>query len=200
MIYNLFPQPVAVYKLERDLTRQELSFIKNQETRPNESNKTSVDSRILHNKEMTKLKEFIEIKVAEYFQTVYNPKTNVDLQIIQSWTNYTEPGQFHHKHNHPNSFVSGVFYPQANIETDKIHFYRDGFQQITFDSKNWNIWNSQLWWLEVGTNFLILFPSSLTHMVETVKGNQTRISLSFNTFPNGSVGDEIGLSGLKINV
>jgi hypothetical protein len=41
MIHNLFPQPVAIYKLERDLTAKELSFIKGQETRPNMGNKTS---------------------------------------------------------------------------------------------------------------------------------------------------------------
>jgi hypothetical protein len=43
MIHNLFPQPVGMYKLERDLTAKELSFIKGQETRPNMGNKTSVE-------------------------------------------------------------------------------------------------------------------------------------------------------------
>jgi hypothetical protein len=38
MIHNLFPTPVAIYKLERDLTAKELSFIKGQETRPNMGN------------------------------------------------------------------------------------------------------------------------------------------------------------------
>ena len=45
---------------------------------------------------------------------------------------------------------------------------------------------------------MVLFPSSLTHMVETVQGDQQRISLSFNTFPVGSVGDEMNLTGLQI--
>jgi hypothetical protein len=45
MIHNLFPTPVAIYKLERDLTAKELSFIKGQETRPNMGNKTSRTTR-----------------------------------------------------------------------------------------------------------------------------------------------------------
>jgi hypothetical protein len=45
---------------------------------------------------------------------------------------------------------------------------------------------------------LILFPSSLTHMVPTIQGEQTRISLSFNTFPVGTVGEEMDLTGLKL--
>ena len=198
MLHNLFPQPVGIYKLDRDLTAKELSFIKGQETRPNMGNTTSVDNTILRNKELTKLRDFIETSVADYFTTVHNPKHKVDLKITQSWANYTEPGQWHHKHAHPNSFVSGVFYPQANRETDKIYFYRAGFQQIKFPPENWNIYNSESWWFEVGTGDLVLFPSSLEHMVETVQGNQTRISLSFNTFPVGSIGEEVSLTGLQI--
>ena len=34
-IHSLFPQPVGVYKLDRDLTDKEIGFIKGQETRPN---------------------------------------------------------------------------------------------------------------------------------------------------------------------
>ena len=198
MIHNLFPTPVGIYKLDRDLTEEELDFIKGQETRPNQGNTTSVDNFILGRTELTNLRDFLETKVAEYFATVYNPKHKVNLRITQSWCNYTKPGQFHHKHAHPNSFVSGVFYPQANSETDRIYFYRDGYQMIKLPPEQWNVWNSESWWFEAGTGTLILFPSSLTHMVDTVKGDQTRISLSFNTFPVGAVGEEIDLTGLKL--
>jgi len=198
VIHSLFPTPVAIYKLDRELTEKELSFIKSQETRANTGNVTSTDNTILRNYSMTKLRDFIESNVSEYFKSIYSPKHDVSLRVTQSWINYTEPGQYHHKHAHPNSFVSGVFYPQANRETDKIYFYRDGFQQIKFPPSDWNIWNSESWWFEVGTGDLILFPSSLIHMVETVKGEDTRISLSFNTFPVGLVGDEMDLTGLKL--
>jgi hypothetical protein len=35
-------------------------------------------------------------------------------------------------------------------------------------------------------------------MVETVKGEDTRISLSFNTFPVGNIGEEVDLTGLQL--
>jgi len=197
-IHNLFPQPIGRYKLDRDLTEKELDFIKGQETRPNMGNVTSVNNTILRHKTMTKLRDFIESSVSDYFVTIHNPKHKVNLRITQSWCNYTEPGQWHHKHAHPNSFVSGVFYPQANRETDKIYFYKDGFQQIKLPPENWNVWNSDSWWFDVGTGDLVLFPSGLEHMVETVQGDQTRISLSFNTFPVGNIGEEVNLTGLQI--
>jgi uncharacterized protein (TIGR02466 family) len=200
MISNLFPIPVALYKLDRELTEDELVFIKGQEIRPNMGNITSVDNMILCNHKMTKLRDFIESGILEYFKTVHNPKYNVNLRITQSWINYTGPEQYHHKHNHPNSFVSGVFYPQANRDTDKIHFYRDGYPQIQLPPNEWNTWNSDSWWFAVGTGDLILFPSSLSHMVETVKSKDTRISLSFNTFPVGQIGEAEKLTELNLNV
>ena len=199
MIHSLFPIPVGIYKLGRDLTDKEVGFIKGQETRPNVGNLVSANNPILKAKELTKLRDFIESSVSDYFATVYNPNHKVDLRITQSWCNYTEPGQYHHKHAHPNSFVSGVFYPQANRETDKIYFYKSDFQQIKLSPENWNIWNSESWWFEVGTGDLILFPSSLAHNVEPVEGNQTRISLSFNTFPIGNIGEKLDSTSLNIS-
>jgi uncharacterized protein (TIGR02466 family) len=199
MIHNLFPQPVGIYKLNRELTDKEINFIKNQDTRPNAGNVTSVNNTILCHKAMTKLRDFIESSVSDYFATIYNPKYEVNLRITQSWCNYTERGGWHHKHAHPNSFLSGIFYPQANREIDKISFYRTGFQQIKLTPENWNMWNSESWWFEVDTGDLILFPSSLEHMVETVQSDEMRISLSFNTFPVGNIGEEVDLTRLSLN-
>ena len=198
MIHNLFPTPIGKYELDRNLTEEELLFLKNQKTRLNMGNTTSVNNLILKDKQLTKLRDFIETKVSEYFVEVYRPKHKVNLKITQSWTNYTDKGQYHHKHEHPNSFVSGVFYVQADKEKDKIYFFKSEYRQIKFPPSKWNIWNSDSWWFDVGVGNLILFPSSLTHMVETVQNEKTRISLSFNTFPVGQVGDEMGLTGLQV--
>jgi hypothetical protein len=80
---------------------------------------------------------------------------------------------------------------------DKIYFYRDGYQQIKLPTDQWNLHNSESWWFEVGAGDLMLFPSSLTHMVETVQGDE-RVSLAFNTFPVGYVGEEESLTALHL--
>lgn len=198
MIHNLFPIPIGRYELDRDLTDKELSFLKTQETRSNTGNITSTNNTILKSEELVDLKSFIESKVSDYFTEIYRPKNKIELKITQSWTNYTENGQYHHKHEHPNSFVSGVFYIQADKAKDKIYFYRNGYQQIKIPPSDWNLWNSESWWFEVGTGDLVLFPSSLTHMVHTVESDKTRISLAFNTFPVGNLGDESELTGLSL--
>ena len=134
----------------------------------------------------------------EYFKTVHEPKDDVSLYITQSWANYTDPGQYHHKHAHPNSFISGVFYPQADRSVDKIYFYKSGYERIKVAPQNWNHWNSESWWFEVGAGDLILFPSNLEHMVETKVGNETRVSIAFNTFLKGHIGVDESLTGLQL--
>jgi uncharacterized protein (TIGR02466 family) len=197
-IHNLFPIPVAFFKFGRDLTEAELEFIKGQEHYANEGNTTSKDRKILKNKELTELRDFIEDSMLEYFKTVYAPKNEVSLYLTQSWANYTEVGQYHHKHTHPNSLVSGVFYPQADKSVDKIYFYKDGYENINIPPAEYNPYNSQSWWFEVGAGDLIFFPSSLTHMVQTKEGDNTRISIAFNTFLKGYIGSDESLTGLHL--
>lgn len=194
-IHNLFPLPVAFFN--RPVTDEEAVFVKGLETRANTGNTTSTNNFVL--KSMTPLRSWIEDCVADYFKATTAPKHNVNLKITQSWVNFSESGQYHHKHAHPNSFVSGVYYLQTNPD-DRIYFYKDQYQQIKFPTDNWNAYNSESWWFEAEVGKLILFPSSLTHMVPTVRGDVTRISLSFNTFPVGMVGEEMDLTGLKLEV
>ena len=197
-ITNLFPTAVGFSKLDRDLTEEELLFIKEQVRYPNEGNTTSENRKILKSVEMTEIRAFIEDAMLEYFKSVYAPKNDVTPYITQSWANYTDKGQYHHKHAHPNSIISGVFYPQADRESDRIYFYKDGYERIKVPTENWNHLNSESWWYETGAGDLIIFPSNLTHMVQTKQGDGTRISISFNTFVKGYIGSDESLTGLHL--
>lgn len=197
-INNLFPIPVAFFNLGRDLTDIENEFIKNQDHYANEGNTTSKDRKILKNKELTELREFIEDSVTEYFKSVQAPKYDVSLYLTQSWANYTEAGQYHHKHSHSNSIVSGVFYSQANRNVDRIYFYKEGYERIKLPTDDYNLYNSDSWWFEVGSGDLILFPSNLAHMVQTKEDENTRISIAFNTFLKGYIGSDESLTGLHL--
>lgn len=187
-INNLFPIPVVFFPLDPGVTRQEIEFIKSLPQRANMGNTTSADSYLAKRPEMARLVEFFNKSVEQYVQAIYAPKREVNLRITQCWANYTNPGQYHHKHEHPNSLVSGVFYVQTDPQVDRIYFYRAGYQTIKITTENFNMFNSESWWFESTPNTLILFPSSLSHNVDQVKAEDTRISISFNTFPVGSCG------------
>ena len=196
--HNLFPTSVSFFELGREFSAKENKFLLNLEQKPNDGNTTSKERHLLDDPKLASLREFVDASVSAYFKEIYSPKNEVNLRITQSWVNYTKPGQWHHKHAHPNSFISGVFYIKANKETDRIHFFKDGYQQIKLPVDQFNLYNSESWWLPVGAGELILFPSSFTHMVEAVKGEDLRVSMSFNTFPVGYVGDDDSLTGLHL--
>jgi len=198
IISSIFPTPIYISKLNRDLTIKESSFIDKTklDVYNNEGNKTSNDNYILNNKVFKDLKKELDLKVQDYFDKVVSPANKVTPYITQSWLNYTETNQYHHKHQHPNSLVSGVFYINCNEEFDKIKFFNDKYQTIKIEIKDWNLWNAESWWFSVKTGDVILFPSSLTHMVETKQGDNTRISLAFNVFIKGTIGNNKSLTEL----
>jgi len=197
-IHNLFPTPVGSYGVEHKLSKKEMKFLLDQPQRNNMGNTTSVDNKILDNDELATFRKALELKLNMFFHEVYSPKYDVSLRITQSWVNYTKKGQYHHKHRHPNSFISGVYYIQST-ETDKIYFYNGRVDVLKLPPSNWNIWNSESWWFEAVKGTLYLFPSTLEHMVETVNADKTRVSLSFNTFLVGKVGEDMDLTGLDLD-
>ena len=200
-INSIFPTPIYMSKLDRKLTPLELKFIdKNKKTfTKNDGNITSNNNYILNEKPFTNIKKELDLRVKDYFEKVISSTTTVTPYITQSWLNYTETNQFHHKHEHPNSLVSGVFYINCHKELDKIKFFKkDIYQMIKPETKNWNLWNSETWWFTVKTSDIIMFPSSLTHMVETKEGNNTRISLAFNVFIKGKIGSNKNLTELVL--
>ena len=189
-VNGIFPTPVYISKLDRNLTKKELLFIDKTklDVYKNEGNTTSNDNYILNHNSFKNLKEDLDLRVQDYFDKIICPENNVKPYITQSWLNYTETNQYHHKHQHPNSLVSGVFYINCDEKFDKIKFFKEDYKTIRPKIKTWNLFNSESWWFSVKTGDIILFPSSLVHMVENKEGTNTRISLAFNVFVKGIIG------------
>lgn len=198
IIHNLFPTAVGTFNLGSDLTTEDLTFISNLELRGNKLNLTSADTYLFKRPELAKIAKFCNDSLQEYFQHTYAPTYNVRPYITQSWANYTNKGQSHHKHRHPNSIISGVFYVQAIKDIDRIIFENPISEILKLPTDEFNAYNSDSWWLGAETGQLLLFPSSLLHLVEEVTTETTRISISFNTFFKGYIGEETNLTLLNI--
>jgi len=199
-IQGIFPTPIYISKINRKLSIKELSFIDKTKFNvyKNKGNVTSNNNYILNENVFKNLKKYLNLKVQDYFNKIICPTNNITPYITQSWLNYTETNQYHHQHAHPNSLVSGVFYINSDERFDKITFFNEKYKTIKPEIKNWNVWNSESWWFPVKTGDIILFPSSLIHMVETKQGDNTRVSLAFNIFVKGILGDNKELTELKL--
>jgi uncharacterized protein (TIGR02466 family) len=192
----IFPTPVMSNNIDRDFVKEELAYIKSQSTciNRNQSNVTSSNTYILNEPEMANLKKFVTDQLNEYVKQVYKPKYKSEAFVTQSWLNWTKKGEFHHKHNHPNSFISGVLYISTDLTKDKITFHRAGYRQLQLASDTFDIYNSDSWWFNVKTGDIVMFPSSLTHHVEDVIADDVRVSLAFNSLIKGALGDNKSLT------
>jgi uncharacterized protein (TIGR02466 family) len=199
-IHSLFPVPIYQTSLDRNFSTKENLFFNKQKnkTRKIEGNSVSLNTYILEDPCLKQLKKELLNAVDKYYINIIDAKDKINPYITQSWLNYSNKGDYHHSHEHPNSLVSGVFYIKADEQKDKITFHKNFYSTIKLRPKNYNLWNSLSWWIPVKSGDILLFPSYLNHSVETKEDNDIRISLAFNTFLKGSLGNNRDLSELNL--
>ena len=161
-------------------------------------NVSSKNSYVLNDKPFNNIKKQLLNHITKYFDEVISTSDKIVPYITQSWLNYTKENEYHHSHAHPNSFVSGVLYINANKENDKIIFEKNKYQAIDLTKKDFNLYNSDTWFFPVHTGDLIMFPSDTQHKVEYKRGNNIRTSIAFNIYIKGIVGNLIKLTELKL--
>jgi uncharacterized protein (TIGR02466 family) len=200
-IQLLFPTPVFFKNINTEITKEELDhldYIEKNESHLNSGNKTSTNTYILNLDIFKNLKDIINGYILHYFYNVLDINKGIKPYITQSWLNFTDEERFHHIHTHSNSVVSGVYYFNADIDSDNITFYREMYEQIKLNRDSFNSFNSNAWTFNVKTGDLILFPSNLGHGVNVKKGKNKRISLAFNTFIKGEIGEKNYLNMLSL--
>ena len=197
-LLGLFPTPLLICSYPDDFD-EELEWIKKQEVEEDYRGlrNQSKDTFILDNKELGKIRQFIE-------NELYNFKNETlviedELVITQSWLNVNGKGASHHYHNHPNSIVSGVWYPQIDEDLPPIKFSDARDKPIDLKYRSFNFFNSETFMLPMNKGELLLFPSHLNHEVPSNQSDEVRISLSFNTWVRGDIGDVANLTYIPFN-
>ena len=198
-IQGLFSTPVGAYKLDRNFSLNEKKAVDLclQDLTNNIGNKFSKNTSVLNIPELCDIRDFCEESLKQFNTEIYG-ETKTQFRITQSWLNISEVNQFHHKHRHPNSYISGVLYVETS-EDDKINFYNPSVRPNYYQEQPtmFNQFNSSVWWLPATERLLYLFHSDLEHEVPPVTSKK-RISLSFNTFFDSDFGSEIFLTHLPI--
>ena len=198
-LYGIFPTPIYISKLNK-FTKKQLNYVDKLSLNINKNmgNVSSKNSYVLNDKPFNNIKKQLLNHITKYFDEVISTSDKIVPYITQSWLNYTKENEYHHSHAHPNSFVSGVLYINANKENDKIVFEKNKYQGIDLTKKDFNLYNSDSWFFPVHTGDLIMFPSDTQHKVEYKRGNNIRTSIAFNIYIKGIVGNLIKLTELKL--
>lgn len=143
----------------------------------------------------------------EEVHTYLDLKKDIKLQLTECWVNKTLRYERHHNHRHPNSFLSGVYYPEDNnapIQFSHPNLWFEHFRSMDLtNSMNIDEMRGRLFGPSVTGKYfpkkgsLLIFPSHIQHHVPVAK--QTRYSIAFNTFFSGTIGTNYG-SKLEIKV
>lgn len=195
-ILNLFPTPVytGTVNISKEETEYVLSSVEN--THGNMyGNLTSNDNYILNNEIFTNINAQISEHIKNYVKDIIG-SNDASLITTQSWLNYNPPGSSHHTHSHKNSIVSGVIY--FTESPSKLMFFNYDEPWVEPSLSHPTPYNSNMVSLPVEQNTIVLFPSHLRHGVDINEKETTRISLAFNTFYTGIIGDASGLSKLEL--
>lgn len=202
-IIPLFSSPVYQVNLQDELILDDYNKILSDilsdefEIQPNQGNFLSKDTTFLNRYTNTSFYSVLSSHIKNYFYNVLNANLDIEIYITDSWVNIAKPGEWHHKHHHPNSIISGVYYFSVDPNSAPILFDSPRKSEIDFKRSKLDILSASSWGLPTPACTLYLFPSYLDHSVPINKTIKNRISLSFNTFIKGPI-NSTPLSSLEL--
>ena len=103
-------------------------------------------------------------------------------QITACWATVLARGAAHKMHQHPNNFLSGVYYIRTHPGANTINFHdprnqtgiiRPPVVELTAENTDQVV-------VSVKDGTLLVFPSYLQHSVDANRSDQERVSVSFN--------------------
>ena len=110
-----------------------------------------------------------------------------DIEVTGCWINMNAQGAAHSAHSHPNNFLSGTYYVEAQDGADTIYFHdprpqtgiiRPHVTELTAENTDQSA-------VPVRNGTLLMFPAWLQHSVPPNTSRHRRVSVSFNImFPS----------------
>lgn len=131
----------------------------------------------------------------EQVQKKVFPNLTGKLKLTSVWLNRATKMQFHHKHSHSNSIVSGILYiTDSNHGGDTVFYLKNPWYQIHNDGHILLDPNNDVHYelessIKPKRGKLIIFPSTVKHKVTPLIDNSIRYTIAFNTFLDGNLGN-----------
>lgn len=192
-IEALFPMPLGIFEYhEADTARRLIVEWVNAQARryvQNDANITLEEFQLHLQPCMSGLVQFFHASVRSFIEA--QGQDVPEIAITQCWLNVNRPGERHHRHHHPNSFISGVYYLDSSPDAGGIVFHRPGLLELEPAKLRGTPFTFDIWKEPPETGRLLLFPSRLEHSVEPNQSGRDRLSISFNTMFRGPIGSHL---------
>ena len=125
--------------------------------------------------DFTKLVETIALSVAQNLGVDKYP-----LMITGCWANINPPGTYHPTHNHPNNYLSGVYYVAVPATGSHLLFQDPRPTTIMPQVAKHSRITANASVAQTQPGRMVIFPAWLRHHVPTNEGTTERISIAFN--------------------
>jgi len=199
-VVALFAEPVFRMDVSHAISPEQVEFIKKLKMVQNQVNLISENLYIFEEPKLKSIKKAVQECLDIYAGEVMGIPQK--LYVTQSWSLINMPNIGMHGHSHSNSIVSGSLYycdmptPLSNMIFNRHNDYQR--LEITPERGRRNIYNTPMNVVVPKAGEVILFSSSLTHVVETNRAPTPRHSIAFNTFIKGKIGDFRDVSELVL--
>jgi uncharacterized protein (TIGR02466 family) len=125
--------------------------------------------------DFTRLVEIVAKSVAQYLQVEQFP-----LMITGCWANINPPGSYHPTHNHPNNYLSGVYYVAVPDTGSHLVFQDPRPVLIMPRTATIGRVTANACIAQPQPGRMVIFPSWLRHHVPSNEGTTERVSIAFN--------------------
>ncbi len=199
-VQPLFAEPIFRINIGEAISKEQVDFIKGLKMVPNQVNLISENLYIFNEPQLKSINDAVHNALDIYAKDIMG--ITQKLYVTQSWSLLNHPNTGMHGHSHSNSIISGSLYfcdlptPVAGMIFDRHRTYQQ--IQLEPEAKRRNLFNTPLNKIEPKKNELILFSSSLQHLVEVNAASQPRYSIAFNTFVRGKLGSLRNVSELSL--
>lgn len=152
-------------------------------------NYMSIDDNLLETLECTTLKSAIDEKVKWYADEIMGISYD-ELFQTQCWLNQYPTGSYHHMHSHPNCLISANVWLKTSHDCGNLKFEDPliNFRQIEPNIIKETPYNHRSVTFVPADDHIVIFPSSVHHMVEKNNSSETRMSLAINYWIKGTLG------------
>lgn len=196
----LFAEPFFRANIGYAISDEQIEYIKKLKMIKNQSNLISENLYLFDDPELESVKVAVHQALDMYASEVMG--ITQKLYVTQSWSLLNHPNVGMHGHSHSNSIVSGSLYfcdmptPVASMIFDRHTTYQQ-LELVPEEDKR-NIFNTPLNIVTPEKGEIVLFSSSLQHLVEPNNSNKPRYSIAFNTFIKGKLGNFRDVSELNL--
>tara|TARA_B100001113_G_scaffold280421_1_gene235174 strand:- start:9575 stop:10243 length:669 start_codon:yes stop_codon:yes gene_type:complete len=201
LVEPIFPLPLAYYKYSDDKHKELLDATRQaiKKVQPGfaEGKAGALTHFYQHQKEhllydnedeiFQHFHDWLEECYADYVTNVQGWKMTDKTFITDCWVNVTKEGGNQVLHSHANAFVSGTYYLRMEDGSGQIMYINPcamaNRPYFGFDNCKATPYNEAQHFGNCQEQYLILWPSNLSHMTTPTEKNATRVSISMNFMP-----------------